>query len=517
MKRGVADAHINLESRTLAKDVRVVCVQGLDPLSSGCQQAATAGQPAGSNSTPAGEAASSILHQQLCATQHLLAQLLLVYQWTAALCRIWPSSIPDAKGLTRLLSSALAGAGLLVTQLLLMQSPSPAHITVSEALQHGAASAASGSRCAAKDTQHLAQLAGPTMAAVLEVAGMVLEPLGLLLHQQQVAEQHGKQPPSLSASAQALADVLEASPTDQLQVMLAACLHQLVLHAERKHKSLMQHADSCMQQVDAASTAAIVCGATTGSSSSGGTSRSIAELAEGCLLQHADTLQAKQLAAPSRAAITAWRALCERQWADLSLPLTLQEAAAVLASIQPLATTASPGGVSDAGSAAAAVWAMQDCGALHGQVDGSSQTGDASGLGGPSSCKASASTAEPAGSLGTGGTSHTTSTSTSDCLGSAHDLPVSQGADPILSIDSCTHRGTALSAICWHVGKTAGSSISSSTCSLACTLLATAAAAVSLQGAAALPMVSAAVAAASALIKEKPAAQQPVCGRPFYC
>jgi hypothetical protein len=40
----------------------------------------------------------------------VLAQLLLVYQWTAALCRIWPSNIPDAKVLSSLLSSALAGA-----------------------------------------------------------------------------------------------------------------------------------------------------------------------------------------------------------------------------------------------------------------------------------------------------------------------------------------------------------------------------------------------------------------------
>jgi hypothetical protein len=119
--------------------------------------------------------------------------------------------------------------------------------------------------------------------------------------------------------------------------------------------------------------------------------------------------------------------------------------------------------------------------------------------------QASTSTPEPSGSTGTGDTS----TSISDCLGSARDLPVSQGAHPILSIASCTHKATTLSAVCWHVVKTAGTSNSSSTCSLLCTLLATAAAAVSLQGAAALPMVSAAVAAASALIKDKPPAQQP--------
>ena len=56
---------------------------------------------------------SSLVMQQ-AKMQHSLAQLLLVYQWTAALYRIWPSSIPDARSLALLSGSALSVAAELV-------------------------------------------------------------------------------------------------------------------------------------------------------------------------------------------------------------------------------------------------------------------------------------------------------------------------------------------------------------------------------------------------------------------
>jgi prophage DNA circulation protein len=103
-----------------------------------------------------------------------------VYQWTAALCRIWPSSIPDAKGLSSLLSSAIAGAAQLVEQFPQMQTNASNHSTAL-CVQNADSVACSSS------TEQSAQLAVPVTAAVLEVAALVLQPLGLLLLQQQVA------------------------------------------------------------------------------------------------------------------------------------------------------------------------------------------------------------------------------------------------------------------------------------------------------------------------------------------
>jgi hypothetical protein len=108
----------------------VSVVQGLGTLPS--SRAATAAKPVRSNPSPAGDTAHSSLQQQQ-AGAHLLAQLLLVYQWNAALCRIWPSSIPDAKSLSNLLTSAIAGAAQLVRQLPHMQADSSSHTTASEA------------------------------------------------------------------------------------------------------------------------------------------------------------------------------------------------------------------------------------------------------------------------------------------------------------------------------------------------------------------------------------------------
>jgi hypothetical protein len=112
--------------------------------------------------------------------QHLLAQLLLVFQWTAALCRIWPSSIPDAAPLHNLLSGALAAAADLVADLPHMQADT-------RALRAAAASGvcsvdvASTAAAAAAATSAAAELLVPASAALIEVAALVLEPLGMLL------------------------------------------------------------------------------------------------------------------------------------------------------------------------------------------------------------------------------------------------------------------------------------------------------------------------------------------------
>jgi hypothetical protein len=131
-------------------------------------------------------------------TQHLLVQLLLVFRWIASLCRIWPSSIPDAAPLHSLLSSALAAAALLITDLPHMQA----------------------------NTQiSLSSLAAPVTAAVLEVAATVLQPLGGLLHQQQmVLSRTSKEPPSLSVPASGLCSKLQGDTVAVLQAMLTVCL-----------------------------------------------------------------------------------------------------------------------------------------------------------------------------------------------------------------------------------------------------------------------------------------------------
>ena len=232
-------------------------------------------------------------------------------------------------------------------------------------------------------------------------------------------------------------------------------------------------------------------------SSSG--SKSAAELAESYLLQHADTLQAKQPSAPSRATVMAWRAVCERQWAEMSLPLTLQAAAAVMASIQLKGASSSSGRACSA--CIPSVWDIQDCGALDGHIG-------ATGQGSPD-----AGAIPPAALSGdTAGVQNTPSTRSSnshrDSSGSGCSPLTHLGSEAVLSITSCSQKATALSAVCLHladngaVGNTAGSG-------LVHTLLATAAASVSLQGAAALPLVTAAVSAATALVNLQPAVQQP--------
>jgi hypothetical protein len=453
----------------------------------------------------------------------MLAQLLLVFQWTAALCGIWPSSIPDAAPLHNLLSSALAAAEQLASDFPHMQADARAlNSTASgvRSVEVASAPAISGGAAAAV-------LATSVTAAVLDVAALVLEPLGLLLHQQQEAHRKGTQLPSISVSASNLCGQLQGGSTALLQGMLAICLDQLVLHAERKlgvseNLGLMQQQATIAKQSAAPSTAAsfdIAAGSSnTGKHRGGGCSGSsdmltIAELAEGYLLQHADTLHAKQPAAPSRATVMAWRAVCERQWAAGSLPLTLQAAAAVLASTQPVAALGS------ACDTATAVWAMQDCGPLGGHFEvwgqgASSMSVD--GAGGPDPSSSSGA------STGAAGSGHTpsicTSTSTGHCnsAGSAHGLPTAVGSEPIVSIANCINKATALSAACQHVACLEDKNISaasSSTVGLACSLLATAAAALSLQGAAALPFVSAALPAATYLLQSmrvlQASAQQP--------
>ena len=233
---------------------------------------------------------------------------------------------------------------------------------------------------------------------------------------------------------------------------------------------------------------AVACG------SSDSDSRSIAELVEGYLLQHADTLQAKQPAVPSRAAVVAWKAVCEHQWEDLSLPSTLKEASVVLASIPPHAAASSYSQCkADARTAAASVWAMQACRPLGGHFGVVTK--------GESSYSISTSTDSPI----TGSSCFHSCSS-----GSVQDLLAALGPGALIHIGSCIHQATVLSGVCLHLAENsrAGGIASSSSCSLACTLLATAAAAIRLEGAAALPLVTAAVAAATALVTYKPAAQQ---------
>jgi hypothetical protein len=220
------------------------------------------------------------------------------------------------------------------------------------------------------------------------------------------------------------------------------------------------------------------------------------------LLQHADTPQAKprpEPASPNRAAVMAWRGVCERQWSAGSLPLTPQEAAVVLASIQPSAAAASSsGGVGDivAGAVVAAVWAMQDCGPLGGRFE------------------------EPAPDILSPGVSHvvsstsgsrSSSTNTGITTGTAVGLSAAQSSEPILSIESCAYKVAALSAVCVEVAakSTAESSTPAAQCELACTLLANAAAAVSLQGLAGLPVVRTLTAAVAVLMHARHPAQQP--------
>ena len=448
-------------------------------------------------------------------TGHQLPQLVLVFQWTAALCRIWPSSIPDAAPLHSLSSSALAAAGQLAKQLPGMQTDQQTlSAATDEHRQHVIPTASAAGSSTVELTGQSAQLAEPTAhrvqdsaelpvdaddcysshianmvqqhlarrsqqqkssqpdrpshrnllgdvtAAVLEVAAVVLQPLGMMLLQQQEAERQGTQPPGMSGPAKSLCAqmcVRSAGGTERLlQAMLAVCLHQLVLHAERKQQTSTQLGidSSSMQQCPAAFSACGCSGIAAARSSSG--SRSIAELAQGYLLQHANTLQAKQPAIPSRAVVSAWRAVSEKQWADMSLPLTLQEAATALASKQPSAAAASCSG-----------------------VDGASSTSS--------------------------NTSFRANASNADGLSAALQL------EPALSLARCTDNAAALSALCMHLtrsGRDGATGIVINSCSSANALLSAAAALVRLQGAAALPAVFAAVAAVDALVAYEPTAQR---------
>jgi hypothetical protein len=205
------------------------------------------------------------------------------------------------------------------------------------------------------------------------------------------------------------------------------------------------------------------------------------------LLQHADTLQAKQPTAPSRAAVGAWRAVCERQWEAGGLPMTLQAAAEVLDSIQPSAAGGSSEGVGSTG--VAPVWAMQECWSVGGHFGASGQVCHDAGVATPAASSSS-------------------SSSRDDSSGPECGLSAALGSEPILSIGGFVHKATALSALCLRLAsdKDVGSS---SGVSLVRTLLATAAAAVSLRGAAAQPLVSAAVAAAMQVLDIQPTTQQP--------
>jgi hypothetical protein len=272
--------------------------------------------------------------------------------------------------------------------------------------------------------------------------------------------------------------------------MLLVCLHQLVLHAELQHG-----ATNRLPVMRADSSIAAGCGLAYGSSN---TSRSIADIAEGCLLQHADTLQAKQPAGTtSRAAIAAWRGLCERHWAAGSLQLTPQEAAAVLASIQPSAAAASSsGGVGDAGTAATAVWAMQDCGRLDGSFGWRLESHH-----GSAGIRPPAFSSTITCSTGVG-------TRCCDSSRAAQSLPAVPVSEPILSISSCAHKATALSSVCYLVACKSPAGSIADTCQLVGTLLAAAAAAVSLQGAAALSLVYSLTVAAIHLLSARPLSQQ---------
>ena len=449
--------------------------------------------------------------------QHLLAQLLLEFQWTAALCRIWPSSIPDAAPLHNLLSGALAAAADLVADLLHMQADT-------RALRAAAASgvcsvdvASTAAAAAAAATSAAAQLLVPASAALMEVAALVLEPLGMLLYQLQEACRKGKQPAMFSVPARDLCGKLQGGSTATLQAMLTVCLHQLVLHAERKLGT--SETLGLMQQHASKRSAALSTTASIGTAPcSSSASRSITEAAEGYLLQYADTLQVQPPALPSRAALLAWEAVCERQWAAGSLPLTLQ--AAVLASTQ-LGVASTLGSVGSAGNTAAAVWDMQDCGLLAGHFGvlggGASRAStDTSGR----ACSGRNAVNSAVGSVHAPSTGYTSSSCGNSPGSAQRSDPAAVGSKPLRSIASCIHKGTALSAACQHMSclqvdnNISASSGSSSTFGLACSLLATAAAALSLQGAAALPFVSSALPAATNVVQSmrlvQASAQHPV-------
>jgi hypothetical protein len=212
-----------------------------------------------------------------------------VCQWTSALCRIWPSSIPDAAPLHNLLSSALAAAAEMATQLPHMHADQQSLTAATdEHQQHGDPPASSASSSSTEEsagqpaalaepaahrvqdsaelqynaddayTSHTANLVlqqlarrsqhqkssqpdrpshknlvGDVTAAVLQVAALVLEPLGMMLLQQQEAERQGTQPPGMSGPANSLCAELHqhfvepAGGTARLlQAMLAVCLHQ---------------------------------------------------------------------------------------------------------------------------------------------------------------------------------------------------------------------------------------------------------------------------------------------------
>jgi hypothetical protein len=138
-----------------------------------------------------------------------------------------------------------------------MQTGCPADIAVP--CVHNDASVACSSSIAGPREQS-GQLAGPVTAAALEVAALVLEPLGLVLHQQQVADRQGTQPPGMSVAAKQLCAELCGDTMQLLQAMLTVCLHQLVVHAGRKegvsHKPLHSQADS-MRQHGAACNSAV--------------------------------------------------------------------------------------------------------------------------------------------------------------------------------------------------------------------------------------------------------------------
>lgn len=125
------------------------------------------------------------------------------------------------------------------------------------------------------------RLDGPVAAAVLEMAAIVLEPLGLILQQeQQLAQRQGypmAQLHNMSSTADDLADKLQYYFGEKdggtpllLHTMLSACLHQLVLDVECQEQGSTHLPTSSSQQQGVSSGSSACCAAEVGSSSSSG-------------------------------------------------------------------------------------------------------------------------------------------------------------------------------------------------------------------------------------------------------
>lgn len=129
---------------------------------------------------------------------------------------------------------------------------------------------------------------------------------------------------------------------------------------------------------------------------------------------------------------------CGQPVQGLSLPLTLQEATAVLASMQPSAAAASSsGGDGSACTAAAAFPAMQDCDALHGCFGSACQHTTSARKGVPVAASTRAS----------GSCSGSSSASSFNTSAPPLDRLAAPSSHPFLSMDSCTEKIKALTAL----------------------------------------------------------------------